>query len=116
MPVTDTCRAIWRNLPPISRPGPCNASTGQPLRDWHWCLNNNPTTKRQFGFQAALADEMRLSVIALAGIAGCARAHRDHGSGSQKPVVGENATWMAKHMAGMAHINDPRSHRLHHSS
>ncbi|KAK5660706.1 hypothetical protein OQA88_12071 [Cercophora sp. LCS_1] len=47
---------------------------------------------------------MRPSGLALAGLslAGRALAHGDHGGhgGSQKPMVGENANWMEKHMAG----------------
>jgi hypothetical protein len=27
-------------------------------------------------------------------------AHGSHGSGSQKPIVDENANWMTRHMAG----------------
>ncbi|KAL2259737.1 hypothetical protein VTK26DRAFT_6473 [Humicola hyalothermophila] len=46
---------------------------------------------------------MRLSSLVLAGIAGCALAHGDHGSGSHKPVVDENADWMTKHMAEEHH-------------
>ncbi|KAK3387571.1 hypothetical protein B0H63DRAFT_160331 [Podospora didyma] len=39
----------------------------------------------------------------MAGLAGHALAHGDHGSGSQKPIVGENASWMEKHMAEEHH-------------
>ncbi|AEO71176.1 uncharacterized protein THITE_2123310 [Thermothielavioides terrestris NRRL 8126] len=49
---------------------------------------------------------MRLfGVAVLAGIAGGALAHGDHGSGSQKPVVDENASWMEKHMAEEHHAS-----------
>jgi hypothetical protein len=47
---------------------------------------------------------MRLPRAVVFGIAGYAAAHGDHGdhgSGSQKPMVDENASWMEKHMAGM---------------
>jgi hypothetical protein len=30
--------------------------------------------------------------------------HGDHGDHGQKPMVDENASWMAKHMAGMAYL------------
>lgn len=46
---------------------------------------------------------MRLSGLVLAGIAGRALAHGDHGGGSQKPAVDENASWMEKHMAEEHH-------------
>ncbi|GAB1313524.1 Calcium ion binding protein [Madurella fahalii] len=46
---------------------------------------------------------MRPSSIVLAGIAGYALAHGDHGSGSQKPMVDENASWMERHMAEEHH-------------
>ncbi|KAI1843218.1 hypothetical protein JX265_012209 [Neoarthrinium moseri] len=45
-----------------------------------------------------------IAVIALA-LASKALAHGDHG-GSQKPIVGENANWMTKHMAEEHHISD----------
>ncbi|KAK0705089.1 hypothetical protein B0H67DRAFT_604025 [Lasiosphaeris hirsuta] len=37
------------------------------------------------------------------GLAGHVLGHGDHGSESQKPVVGENASWMEKHMAEEHH-------------
>ncbi|KAK4102007.1 putative calcium ion binding protein [Parathielavia hyrcaniae] len=43
--------------------------------------------------------------LVLAGIAGYALAHGDHGSASQKPVVDENASWMVKHMAEEHHTD-----------
>jgi len=49
-----------------------------------------------------------LVLVAAAGLAGCALGHGDHGGGgahSQKPVVGEDASWMEKHMAGMSQSN-----------
>ncbi|KXX82302.1 Calcineurin B-like protein 4 [Madurella mycetomatis] len=46
---------------------------------------------------------MRPSSIVLAGIAGYALAHGDHGSDSQRPIVDENASWMEKHMAEEHH-------------
>ncbi|KAL2024112.1 hypothetical protein VTK56DRAFT_9892 [Thermocarpiscus australiensis] len=49
---------------------------------------------------------MLLSGIVLGGIAGYALAHGDHGSGSQKPVVDENASWMVKHMAEEHHAGE----------
>jgi hypothetical protein len=40
-------------------------------------------------------------LVAGLGLAVQVRAHGDHGhGGSQKPIVGENASWMEKHMAG----------------
>ncbi|KAJ4306746.1 hypothetical protein N0V88_000112 [Collariella sp. IMI 366227] len=49
---------------------------------------------------------MRLgALVAVAGFAGCAIAHGDHGSGSKKPGVDENANWMQKHMAEEHHMD-----------
>ncbi|KAI5860348.1 hypothetical protein GGS23DRAFT_581052 [Durotheca rogersii] len=49
---------------------------------------------------------MRSAILFLAtGLAGSVLAHGDH-SASQKPVVGESANWMAKHMAEEHHITD----------
>ncbi|KAI4597880.1 hypothetical protein KJ359_004157 [Pestalotiopsis sp. 9143b] len=39
-------------------------------------------------------------------LAGGAVAHGDHGGGSQKPIVDQNADWMTKHMAEEHHISD----------
>ncbi|KAL2196009.1 putative calcium ion binding protein [Corynascus similis CBS 632.67] len=49
---------------------------------------------------------MRLSAIIIAGLAGCALGHGDHGSGSKRPPVDENASWMEKHMAEEHHAAD----------
>ena len=38
-------------------------------------------------------------ILALSTVLG-ANAHGDHGSGSQKPMVPDDANWMTKHMAG----------------
>jgi len=49
-----------------------------------------------------------LVLVAAAGLAGCALGHGDHGGGgahSQKPVVGEDASWMEKHMAEEHHAD-----------
>ncbi|KAK4122780.1 putative calcium ion binding protein [Parathielavia appendiculata] len=46
-----------------------------------------------------------LATLVVAGIAGCALAHGDHGSGSQRPVVDKNASWMVKHMAEEHHTD-----------
>ncbi|KAL2175325.1 putative calcium ion binding protein [Thermothelomyces heterothallicus CBS 202.75] len=49
---------------------------------------------------------MRLSGIIVAALAGRALGHGDHGSGSQRPLVDENASWMQKHMAEEHHAAD----------
>ncbi|KAK3304096.1 putative calcium ion binding protein [Chaetomium strumarium] len=48
---------------------------------------------------------MRPSFILFAGIAGHALAHGNHGSGSEKPIVDGNASWMQKHMAEEHHMS-----------
>ncbi|CCC14300.1 hypothetical protein SMACR_08864 [Sordaria macrospora] len=45
-------------------------------------------------------------ILAAVGLTGTALAHGDHGSGSQKPIVDENAPWMVKHMAEEHHIEN----------
>lgn len=48
---------------------------------------------------------MRHALLVAVGLLGRAFAHGDHsdsGSSSQQPLVGENADWMTKHMAGMS--------------
>lgn len=44
---------------------------------------------------------MRATGVAIAVLAGHALGHGDHKTGSHKPQVDENASWMQKHMAGM---------------
>lgn len=51
---------------------------------------------------------MRLSGLVCAGLglASAAFGHGDHGSGSQRPIVDEHASWMVKHMAEEHHAAD----------
>ncbi|KAK3314691.1 hypothetical protein B0H66DRAFT_627390 [Apodospora peruviana] len=67
------------------------------------------------GHQTKITKIMRSStglLLAAAGLAGRALAHGDHsGAGgsmahSQKPMVGENASWMEKHMAEEHHADN----------
>ncbi|KAI1492835.1 hypothetical protein F5X96DRAFT_318300 [Biscogniauxia mediterranea] len=44
-------------------------------------------------------------LVLAAGLLGVAVGHGDHG-GSQKPLVGDDADWMTKHMAEEHHISD----------
>ncbi|KAI0853784.1 hypothetical protein F5Y00DRAFT_59807 [Daldinia vernicosa] len=48
---------------------------------------------------------MRATILAVAGLASQVLGHGDHG-GSQKPMIGENANWITKHMAEEHHISD----------
>lgn len=43
---------------------------------------------------------MRPLLLATPALIGIAAGHGDHGYGSQKPIVDENADWMTRHMAG----------------
>ncbi|KAM7193356.1 calcineurin B-like protein 4 [Naviculisporaceae sp. PSN 640] len=49
---------------------------------------------------------MRSSNLLFAALAGGVVAHGDHGSKSQKPIVGPNASWMEKHMAEEHHADN----------
>ncbi|KAI0179925.1 putative calcium ion binding protein [Hypoxylon sp. FL1284] len=49
---------------------------------------------------------MRSVILVATGLACRVFAHGDHSSGSQKPLVDENASWMTKHMAEEHHISD----------
>ncbi|KAI0130282.1 hypothetical protein BJ170DRAFT_308834 [Xylariales sp. AK1849] len=49
---------------------------------------------------------MRSTILMTLSLVAGALAHGDHGSGSQKPMVDENANWMTKHMAEEHHITD----------